>query len=110
MKNFDRDGALDGCLSVLDLDRLRAASLSRDPFDFIVVEEFVRREALARLLADFPQIRRHGSFPVDSLAGGARFAAFAADFTRGDVPGAIQDQFGIALARLPPTLTGRRLG
>ena len=50
-------------LSVLDLDRLRAVPLVRDPFDFIVVEEFVRRDALASLVADFPVIPGHGSFP-----------------------------------------------
>src|SRR2546429_8166797 len=106
MKNFDRDGGLDGCLSVLDLDRLRAASLSRDPFDFIVVEEFVRREALARLLADFPQIRRHGSFPVDSLAGGPGFAGPLAGLTGGGVGGAIADKIGLELGGLANMVAG----
>ena len=107
MKNFDRDGGLDGCLSVLDLDRLRAASLSRDPFDFIVVEEFVRREALPSLLADFPEIRRHGSFPVDSLAGGPGFAGLVAELTGAELRGAIEDKFGIDLAGLPTMVTVR---
>ena len=43
-------------LNLLDLDRLRAAPLVRDPFDFVVVEEFVRHDALAALLADFPEL------------------------------------------------------
>ena len=41
----------DGRLSVLDLDRLRAAQLVRDPFDFVVVKEFLRRDTLASLVA-----------------------------------------------------------
>ena len=107
MKNFDRDGGLDGCLSVLDLDRLRAAPLTRDPIDFIVVEEFVRREALARLLADFPQIRRHGSFPVDSVVGGPGFAGLVTELTGAELRGAIEDKFGIDLAGLPTMVTVR---
>ena len=69
----DRNGGPEDCPSVLDLDRLRAAPLRRDPFDFIVVDQFLRPAALPPLLADFPEIRRHGSFPVESLDYGPGF-------------------------------------
>jgi SM-20-related protein len=107
MKNFDGDAGLDGCLSVLDLDRLRAAPLTRDPFDFIVVEKFVRREALPRLLADFPQIRNPGSFPVDSAAGGPGFARLVAALTGAELRLAIEEKFGIDLAGRPTMVTVR---
>jgi len=47
---------------ILDLERLRAARLCRDPFDFVIVDDFVQGEDLPALLADFPMVRRHGSF------------------------------------------------
>ncbi|MBV8121382.1 MAG: 2OG-Fe(II) oxygenase, partial [Alphaproteobacteria bacterium] len=33
-------------MAILDLGRLNAAPLEREPFEFVVVEEFVRSEAL----------------------------------------------------------------
>jgi len=94
-------------LSVLDLDRLRAAPLNRDPFDFVVVEEFVRRDAVASLVADFPQIRGHGSYPVESLEYGSAFAQLVAALTGAELRRAIEEKFGIDLADRPTLLTVR---
>src|SRR5690242_306424 len=62
-----RRDAMEAPLSLLDLDRLRTAPLVRDPFDFVIVEDFIRAERLPELLADFPAIRGHGSFPLAAL-------------------------------------------
>jgi hypothetical protein len=93
--------------SVLDLDRLRTASLVRDPFEFIVVEEFLRRDALASLLADFPEIRGHGSYPVESLEYGSAFARLVAALTGAELRRAIEEKFGIDLSNRPTLLTLR---
>ena len=71
--------ATDTSLSLLDLDRLRAAPLSRDPFDFVVVENFVRPQYLAAAVADFPLLGKHGSFPLNGQRHGAAFARLAAE-------------------------------
>jgi SM-20-related protein len=97
----------EGRLNLLDLDRLLAAPLVRDPFDFVVVEEFVRHEALASLLADFPEIRSHGSFPVVSLAGGPAFARLVAALAGAALRHAIEDKFDIDLGGRPTLLTVR---
>ena len=94
-------------LSVLDLDRLRAAPLNRDPFDFVVVEEFLRRDAVASLVADFPQIRGHGSYPVESLEYGSAFAQLVAALTGAELRRAIEEKFGIDLGDRPTLLTVR---
>ena len=94
-------------LNLLDLDRLRATPLVRDPFDFIVVEEFVRREALPLLMHDFPEIRRHGSFPVDSIEGGPGFARLVGALTSVELRSAIEEKFGIDLDGRPTLLTVR---
>jgi len=96
-----------GRLSDLDLDRLRAAPLVRDPFDFVIVEEFLRREALMPLAADFPDIRRHGSYPVDTLAYGPAFARLVAALTGTELRHAIEEKFGIDLSGRPTLLTVR---
>ena len=64
-------------MPLLDLKRLRAAPLRRDPFDFIIVDDFVQTEHLPALIADFPAVRRHGSFPLGALSPGATFGRLA---------------------------------
>jgi hypothetical protein len=92
---------------MLDLDRLRAAPLVRNPFDFVVVEEFVRHEALVPLLADFPALRRPGSYPVDAATGGPVFTRLVASLTGAELRRAVEDKFGIDLAGRPTLLTAR---
>ena len=92
---------------MLDLDRLRTVPLCRDPFDFVVVEEFLCRDALPSLVADFPDIRDHGSFPVDSLEYGPAFASLVAALTGAALRRAIEEKFGIDLSNRPTMLTVR---
>jgi SM-20-related protein len=94
-------------LSVLDLDRLRAAPLTREPFDFVVVEGFVREDALPAVLADFPEIRRTGSFPIDTLACGPAFAELAAALRGAALRHTIEEKFGLDLDDRPTMLTVR---
>ena len=107
MKHSERDGGPEGCLSVLDLDRLRASPLNRDPFDFIVVDEFLRADALSSVVADFPAIRRHGSFPVESLDYRPGFARLVEALTGSALRNAIEEKFGIDLIDRPTLLTLR---
>ena len=86
---------------------MRAAPLNRDPFDFVVVEEFLRRDAVASLVADFPQIRGHGSYPVESLEYGSAFAQLVAALTGAELRRAIEEKFGIDLGDRPTLLTVR---
>ena len=94
-------------LSVLDLDRLYAAPLERDPFDFVVVEDFIRRDALAALDADFPAIRGSGSYPVESLECGPAFRDLVAVLSGPELAGAIGEKFALDLSGRPTLVTIR---
>ena len=94
-------------LSLLDLDRLRAAPLSRDPFDFVVVENFVRPQYLSAAVADFPPLGKHGSFPLDGQRYGAAFARLAAELESDDLRRAIEDKFALDLSGRPTMITLR---
>jgi SM-20-related protein len=94
-------------LNILDLDRLRAAPLNHDPFDFIVVEQFLRADEQPFIFADFPDIRRHGSFPVEGLDYGPSFGHLVAALTGPALRNAIEDKFGIDLSERPTLLTVR---
>jgi len=94
-------------LSLLDLERLRAAPLSRDPFDFVVVENFVRPQYLAAAIADFPPLGKHGSFPLNGQRHGAAFARLAAELEDDDLRRAIEDKFALDLSGRPTMSTLR---
>ena len=41
---------------MLKLDTLRATPIERDPFDYVIVRNFVEREKLREVLADYPDV------------------------------------------------------
>ncbi|HEV8681043.1 MAG TPA: 2OG-Fe(II) oxygenase [Stellaceae bacterium] len=94
-------------MTLLDLDRMRATPLSRDPFDFVIVEKFVRAEHLPALIADFPIVRQHGSFPLGALPLGALFGRFAAELEGDGLRRAIEEKFAIDLEGRPTMITVR---
>lgn len=97
-------------LAILALDRLRAAPLARDPFEFVVVEDFIDREALPALVADFPPIRGAGSYPVETLEYGPAFCSLVAALTGPDLARAMADKFAVDLDGRPTLLTVRGMG
>jgi SM-20-related protein len=98
---------LENALELLNLERLRAAPLTREPFQFVVVDGFVREDALPAILADFPEIRRTGSFPIDTLAHGPAFGELAAALRGAALRRAIEEKFEVNLGDRPTLLTVR---
>lgn len=102
--------AAEGRLSILDLDRLRAAPLAREPFDFVLVEEFLRRDEAAALAAEFPAVGRPGSFPLDGLALRPAFTRLVAELHGPALRRAVAEKFAIDLEGRPTLLTLRARG
>jgi hypothetical protein len=94
-------------MSVLDLDRFAAEPLAHDPFDYLVVTDFLHPEAQAGISADFPAIERGGSFPLSTLAYGPAFRAFVDELRAPTMRRAFADKFSIDLEERPVTITVR---
>lgn len=92
---------------ILDLDRLRNAELRRDPFDFVIVEDFLRRDCVPGLVAGFPRVTRHGSFPLAALACDGEFAGLAAELEGDALRREIERKFAIDLSGRPTMITVR---
>jgi SM-20-related protein len=92
---------------ILDLERLRASPLTHDPFEFVIVDNFLRAEELPVVLADFPAVRGHGSFPLAALSCGAAFGRLAAELEGEGLRRAIEEKFAIDLAGRPTMITVR---
>src|SRR5439155_25943003 len=99
--------ASSGPAMILNLKRLQTSPLRRDPFEFVVVDNFIRGEHLPALLTDFPAVRRHGSFPLGALTVGAAFAGLAAELEGDELRRQIEGKFAIELAGRPTMITVR---
>ena len=94
-------------MQALDLAALRAAPLTRQPFEYLVVSGFIKAEARAAVNANYPRIEQPGSFPVGGLTYGPAFRALLAALTGPDVRAAFEEKFRIDLAKRPTMVTVR---
>jgi SM-20-related protein len=92
---------------MLDLDAFQATALAHDPYDYLIVPGFLKRESLAAINADYPKIDKPGSFPSDTLDYGTAFAEFLDELAGPACTAAFSEKFGIDLARYPTTVTVR---
>ena len=93
--------------SSLDLDALAATELRRQPYDYVVVPNFVRAAAFEEIVADYPEIARTGSYPPSELRYGRRFASFLAELEGPGFRHAIERKFGLSLDGRPTMITVR---
>lgn len=97
-------------MSLIDLARLRDCSLQRDPFDFVVVENFLTAESVERLVDEFPRVPGHGSYPLSTLACSPLFMRFMDELEGEEMRAAIEDKFALDLAARPTMITLRGYG
>ncbi len=92
---------------IFDLEAFRAAPLEREPFEYLVLREFVKPEALCRINSDYPRIMRTGSFPLDSVKFGPGFQAMVNALESEEFRKAFEEKFGVDLSGRPSTITVR---
>jgi hypothetical protein len=93
--------------SLIDLDRFRATPLNHQPYDYLIVPGFLRRDAIAAIEADYPAVDRPGSFPVSGMRYGPTFAALLAALEGDAMRDAFAAKFGVDLAGRPTMITVR---
>ncbi|HTP83900.1 MAG TPA: 2OG-Fe(II) oxygenase [Alphaproteobacteria bacterium] len=91
----------------LDLDALAATPLRKEPYDYVVVPNFVRAAAFEEIVADYPQIGRTGSYPPSELHYGRRFASFLAELEGPEFRRAVEQKFALSLDGRPTMITVR---
>ena len=94
-------------LRYFDLDALKAAPLTKEPFQYLVVTGFVRPAARTDINRDYPKIAESGSFPVAQLSYGPHFREFLDEMASDEFRKAFEDKFGLDLAGRPHTVTVR---
>lgn len=94
-------------MSLLNLDAFRRTPLIADPFEHLIVPEFIRPFAIAEIMADYPRIRQGGSFPLSSLGYGPAFERLAQELRGPAMRAAFAEKFDLDLSDRPTTLTVR---
>jgi len=94
-------------MPILDLDKFVATPLARQPFDHIVVPQFIAASALGQIIADFPHLSDPGLHPLSEASFGPAFARFVADIQSPALTAAFSAKFGIDLAPHPVMVTVR---
>lgn len=90
-----------------DFDALDTAPLTRDPFAFVIVPNFIKPAAFKNLAAAFPNVPGPGSFPPETLAIGSAFQPLLDELDGPSFQQAIECKFGIDLTGRPKMLTIR---
>ena len=94
-------------VSMLDLERFRTTPLTREPFEFLIVPEFVKTEARAAIDKDYPEVARAGSFPLREVTYGPAFAKLIEEMRSEGFRKAFEAKFGVDLTNRPDMITVR---
>jgi hypothetical protein len=91
----------------LDFDALDAAPLQRDPYEYLIVPNFVPPAEFKRVIADYPAIPGPGSHPPSELDIRGAFGEFIRTLEGERFRSAIERKFDIDLSGRPTMYTVR---
>ena len=94
-------------MSFCDFTALERTPLERDPFEYLVVPDFIKPEAFASVVADYPDVPGPGSHPPAELDIRGKFAELMDELLGPQFRAAIENKFAIDLAGRPTMYTVR---
>jgi SM-20-related protein len=94
-------------LSMLDLEKFRTTPLTREPFEFLIVPEFVNADARSAIDNDYPEVARPGSFPLREVTYGPAFAKLIEEMRSAEFRQAFEEKFNVDLTNRPDMITVR---
>ncbi len=94
-------------MSLIDLDRLRSTPLQTDPYEFVVVPNFVKAERLQDILKDYPDVPGPGSHPPSVLDIRGDFKALMDELDEEPFRRIVEEKFGVDLTNRPTMYTVR---
>jgi hypothetical protein len=85
----------------LRLDKLRAAEVHTDPYQWLMIPGFIGPETVKAINATYPKIDQGGSFPVESLTESMTIRQVIAELDGPPFEALIEDKFGVDLSGRP---------
>ena len=91
----------------LDLERFEQTLLNREPFEYLVVPEFVKPQEREAISDDYPKVNKAGSFPLSEVTFGPKFKELTDDLKGSEFRAAVGRKFSIDLIDRPTMITVR---
>lgn len=85
----------------LNIDNLRRAKLRSEPFQYTIVPKFLSAGTLTNVIETYPEIRKGGSYPLESLDLPAALKQVIEEMSGPEFERAIEKKFSVKLAGLP---------
>ena len=95
-------------MRVLNLEAIAAAQAADIPYRHFVGAEVLKPEAIGPLVADFPDIKQPGFYPVSDLTVRGAFADLIADVNEPDFSRVMSEKLGLELEAKPKLITIRK--
>jgi SM-20-related protein len=94
-------------MGFLDIDALSSAPLNHDPFDYLVLQHFVRPETRPQIAEAYPAIAKPGSFALEDVEVKGALADLIEELKGEPFRRAIEQKFRLSLADKATTFTVR---
>ncbi|NIX75511.1 2OG-Fe(II) oxygenase [Microvirga terricola] len=94
-------------MSYLDFGALAKTPLTKQPFDYVIVPNFVKPEAFRKVVSDFPDVPGAGSHPPAELKIRGHFAELIKELHGDAFRKAVEEKFDIDLSGRPTMYTVR---
>jgi hypothetical protein len=94
-------------MGLLKLEALAQTPLQTDPFDYLVVDNFLDEASRSSILGDFPQMPDPGSFPLSEVEVGPGLQALFDALDGPEFRAAIERKFDLDLSGKPTMFTVR---
>ena len=94
-------------MTYLNLDALKATPVVREPFDYLILKDFVRPEQAAAIGRDYPAIDKPGSFTPEDVGVHGALAGLIAELNGPEFRAAVEKKFGLDLSPYPTLFTVR---
>jgi SM-20-related protein len=92
---------------MLRLDTLRVTPIERDPFEHVIVKDFIEDDKLKKVLADYPEVPGPGSHPPSALKIAGSFKDLIDEMLDTPFRKAVEEKFDIDLTDRPTMYTVR---
>ena len=92
---------------IININCIKEAKLQNEPYPFMVMDNIIKPEALAKVVESFPAMTNRGSFPAGSLTCSGYFDLLLKELQNPLLRQAIGEKFEMDLEDKPPMITVR---
>jgi hypothetical protein len=93
----------------INIDGLQSARTGREPYNFLVGENFIQPPAVDPLKKDYPDLKEPGFFPESDVGAQGMFAKLLADLKSPEVSKIVSEKLDIDLVGKPKMITIRKI-